>query len=366
MRAARYYGIEDIRVEEIEEPVCQEGHVMVKPAYVGICGTDLHEYLGGPTFAPVEPHPVTRETIPVTFGHEFSGTILEVGKGVSGLEPGQRVAIQPTISDGTCSACHAGLENVCYSGGFIGLSGGGGGLSDAVVIPAVNVLPLPSNIPLDIGALVEPLAVGWHAVAQSPLKNDSSILILGGGPIGIAVLLALRARGCGKIIVSEPSTSRQRFDLHFGADYVLDPRTDDVLKEVRCLTDGNGVDIAFDCAGVAPGLKAACQAIKARGTVVNVSIWEKAIPFQPNDLVFKEGKFLACLGYVRKDFEDVIEAIASGAMKPGDMVTRRVALENVVEDGFKTLINHKEDHVKILVDIAQTKLSGGPSERPTL
>lgn len=274
--------------------------------------SDLHEYLGGPTFAPETAHPVTKETIPVTFGHEFSGTVLEVGKGVKGFKTGQHVSIQPTIYDGTCGACKRNLQNICYNGGFVGLSGWGGGLSDAVVVPADYVLPLPDNIPLDVAALVEPLSVGWHAVKQSPLEKDSNVLILGGGPIGIAVILALRARGCGKIIVSEISTSRQKFAKHFGADEILDPRKDDVVARSKQLSGGEGVDIVFDCAGVAVGLEAACKAIKVKGTVVNVAIWEKAVPFQPNDLVFKEGKYVACLGYVKQDFRDVIEAISSG------------------------------------------------------
>jgi threonine dehydrogenase-like Zn-dependent dehydrogenase len=188
----------------------------------------------------------------------------------------------------------------------------GGGLSDAVVVPADYVLPLPEHIPLDIAALVEPLAVGWHAVTQSPLKEDSNILILGGGPIGIAVIQALRARGCGQIIVSELSASRQKFAKQFGADTILDPRKDDIVQKAHDLTGGLGVDIVFDCAGVAVGLGAACKAIKVKGTVVNVAIWEKAVPFQPNDLVFREGKYAACLGYVKQDFRDVIEAIATG------------------------------------------------------
>ncbi|KAF4626719.1 hypothetical protein G7Y89_g11438 [Cudoniella acicularis] len=336
MRAARFYGKEDIRVEQIEEPECKQGQIKIKPAFVGICGTDLHEYIGGPNFAPLTPHPVTKETIPITFGHEFSGTILALGPDVKNFKVGQNVSIQPTIYDGTCYAW---------------LSGWGGGLSDAVVVPANYALPLPDNIPLDIAALVEPLAVGWHAVSRSPLKSDSDVLILGGGPIGIAVIHALKARGCGKIIVSEISGSRQKFCKHFGADIVLDPRHDDVVAKVTEETGGNGVDIVFDCAGIAAGLKAACQSIKARGTVVNVAIWEKEILFQPNELVWKEGHYVACLGYVQQDFKDVIQAIASGAMKPGDMITSKVQLENVVEDGFKELIQNKEKHVKILVQI---------------
>ncbi|TVY23415.1 (R,R)-butanediol dehydrogenase [Lachnellula hyalina] len=351
MRAARYYGKEDIRVEEVEEPAVKDGWIKIKPAFVGICGTDLHEYLGGPNFAPVNPHPVTKETLPVTFGHEFSGTITSLGSGVTEFKVGQKVSIQATIYDTTCFACHDGLENVCYNGGFVGLSGWGGGLSDAVCVPANYVLPLPENIPLDIAALVEPLAVGWHAVSRSPLKNDSTVLILGGGPIGIAVIKALRARGCGKIIVSEISGSRQKFSLHFGADVILDPRKDDVVARAKEETGGEGVDIVFDCAGVASGLKSACQSIKPRGTVVNVAIWEREVPFQPNDLVFKEGNYVTSMGYVQQDFKDVIQAIGSGVMKPGDMITSKIALEDVVKSGFMELIHNKENHVKILVQI---------------
>ena len=169
---------------------------------------------------------------------------------------------------------------------------------------------------MDTGALVEPLSVGWHPVSQSPLKPDSSVLVLGGGPIGISCILALRARGCGEIIVSELSSSRQKFAKHFGATHIIDPTKEtSFVKKVYELTNGEGVDIVFDCAGVAAGLEAACQSIKPRGTIVNVAIWEKAVPFQPNNLVFREGKYLACLGYVQQDFKDVIQAISSGELQ---------------------------------------------------
>jgi len=126
----------------------------IAPAFVGICGTDLHEFMGGPNFSPVKPHPVTRETIPIGMGHEFSGTILEIGEGVSGsFKVGQKCAVQPTIYCGSCGACDNGVENACPNGGFIGLSGGGGGLSDEVVVPAEAVLPLPENVELDVGGM---------------------------------------------------------------------------------------------------------------------------------------------------------------------------------------------------------------------
>lgn len=220
------------------------------------------------------PHPVTRETIPIGIGHEFSGTIAEIGPDVVGAEKfrvGQKVAVQPTIYCGSCGACRHGVENACPNGGFIGLSGGGGGLSDEVVVPAEACLPLPENVDLDIGALVEPLSVAWHAVSASPLASipaeNASVLVLGGGPIGLAVVQVLLAHGTKKIIMSEVAAQRQKFARDFGAHHVLDPRTYDLVAVSRELCGGDGPDVVFDCAGVPASLETACNAIRPRGTV---------------------------------------------------------------------------------------------------
>ena len=194
---------------------------------------------------------------------------------------------------------------MCYKGGFIGLSGGGGGLSDSVVVPERAIHRLPDHISLDVGALVEPLSVAWHAISAAPVTQDSTILVLGGGPIGLAVVQCLRALKVKKIIMSEVSKSRQGFAKEFGAHHVLDPKTYDLVAISKELSRGDGPDVVFDCAGVPASLNTACQAVKARGTVVNVAIWEKEVPFQPNMLVFKEAHYTAVLGYQWKDFEAV-------------------------------------------------------------
>jgi threonine dehydrogenase-like Zn-dependent dehydrogenase len=129
--------------------------------------------------------------------------------------------------------------------------GGGGGLSGALTIPASTVLALPPNIPLDIGALVEPLSVAWHAISAAPLSPSDTVLVLGGGPIGLAVVQCLAAKGVKKVIVSEVAESRRKFAKEFGASIVLDPRSDDVVEETRKISGGVGVDVVFDCAGVA-------------------------------------------------------------------------------------------------------------------
>lgn len=347
----------------------------VAPAFVGICGTDIHEYLGGPTFAPTEPHPVTGETIPIGFGHEFSGVVAEVGENITDLKAGQNVVVQPTVCCWKCGACEVGAENACDKGGFIGLSGGGGGMSDFVVVPRYAVMNLPPNVPLEVGALVEPLAVGWHAVSASPIEPGDRCLVMGGGPIGLAVIQALKARKAGLIITAEISGQRQKFATKFGADHIINPAKEDVVKKSREYCSGfngkpdTGPDLVFDCAGVPASLTAACTAVRSRGTVVNVAIWEKEVPFNPNMLVFREGRYVAVLGYQKPDFEYVVSALASGAIQPAAMITKKIKLQDLVQEGMycscsflqhqtdschqgiMTLVTDKDNHVKILIDL---------------
>ncbi|KAH8173588.1 alcohol dehydrogenase groES-like domain-containing protein [Sarocladium implicatum] len=352
MRAARYYGQEDIRVEDIPEPKVGAGQVKIAPSFVGICGTDLHEYLGGPNFCPTSPHPVTGETIPVTLGHEFSGVITELGPGVTGFEVGQSCAIQPTIFCGSCAACDSHTENACHSGGFVGLSGYGGGLSEAVCVNATHVFPLPENVPLEIGALVEPLAVAWHAVsAAGEISSDAVVVVLGGGPIGLAAVLCLKAKGVKNVIVSEVASSRQEFARQFGASRVVNPVKEDLKIASLEASNGQGADVVLDCAGVPASIKSACDVVKVKGTVVNVAIWEKEIPFNPNWVTWKESTFKSVLGYQKEDFQAVVENLGTGAIKPADMITRKIKLENVVDEGIKALIHDKNNQVKILVDV---------------
>lgn len=130
MKAVRFHGKEDLRLESIPEPECGAGQIKVKPAWCGICGSDLHEYMGGPSLCPTTPHPITGEQVPLTFGHEFSGVIEEIGEGVSDkFAVGDRVCIQPIIYDGECGACKEGYINCCYKNGFVGLSGKHSGLN---------------------------------------------------------------------------------------------------------------------------------------------------------------------------------------------------------------------------------------------
>ncbi|KAL4867158.1 hypothetical protein BDV12DRAFT_123895 [Aspergillus spectabilis] len=352
MRAVRFHGKGDVRVDQIDEPVCGEGQVKIRPAFVGICGSDLHEYLAGPIVIPTTPHTLTGGQLPVTLGHEFSGIIEEVGQGVTGLKFGDRVAIRPNLSDGTCASCLYGRPNCCRNLGFIGFSSNAGGLSDHVAVPAKHAIPLPENFPLDLGAVVEPLTVAWHAVDRSPVGAAQTAIVVGGGPIGLAVVQVLKARGVQNVVVAEVSDQRREYAVTLGATHVFNPVTDDVIAKVRALTDDAGADISFECSGVQAGFDTAMKSIRVRGTTTIVSLWEKKPVIDAFDVVSYEKHVIGAAICEDGDFEAVIDAIASGKINPRPMITSKIRMEDVEEKGFKALVNERDKHLKILIDIA--------------
>ncbi|CAH0039778.1 unnamed protein product [Clonostachys rhizophaga] len=353
MKALRFHGQKDIRLDDVPIPTVSAGKVKIAPKFCGICGTDLHEYLGGANLIPKpgKPHPITNETYPITLGHEFSGVVEEVGEGVTHVKKGDRVCVQPIIYDGDCRSCTRGLVNCCDRNGFIGLSGWGGGLAESTVVPHTAVKKLPDNVSFEVGALVEPLAVGWHAVDISPFREGDSALVLGGGPIGLAVVQVLAGRGCSNIIVSEVSKKRREFALEFGAHNVIDPTAEDVVERVKALTGGRGADVGFDAAGVQIAVDSAFEALKARGTLVNIAVWDKKAGVDMNELVYRERHYMGAATFSLGDFEAVIQAISEGKIKPAGMITKKIQLDKVEAEGFSALIHDKENQVKILVDV---------------
>lgn len=164
------------------------------------------------------------------------------------------------------------------------------------------------------------------------------------------MLQALKARSCTNIIVSEVSAKRKEFALAFGADAVLDPTSDDIVARCRELCDGRGPHLVFDCAGVQAGLDQAILAVRARGAIVNIAVWEKPFVMNANPMLFRERRWLGVATYLKGDFEEVIAAIAAGKMPDvGKMITKRIGLGEVVEGGFETLVREKDRQVKILV-----------------
>ena len=345
MRAAMYYGNHKLVVEDVPEPVVKDGQVKVRVSRNGICGTDLHEYYDGPIFIPTEPHALTGKAMPVIIGHEFSGVITEVGKGVTDLQEGARVTIEPIYRCGTCRPCKAGLYHLCNVIGFHGLMADGG-MAEYTVVPRDQVHKLPDSISLELGALVEPMSVAYHAATRAGVNDQSTALIFGAGPIGIGLWFALRGMGLTEIDVVEPTEMRRKTIEALGAR-TLDPTSQDVSAIIADRTNGSGVDAAFDAAGVAPAVTTALESLGERRPLISVAIYDKPLPTPLLNLVLRERRIEGTICYTSVDYQAVIELMEKGHYDTTGWVDT-IPIGGVVEHGFEELRAGRK--MKLLVD----------------
>ncbi|CAK1367453.1 (R,R)-butanediol dehydrogenase [Cercospora beticola] len=357
IRSAFFHDKGDLRIEQVEHPPLLPGHIAIENKFCGLCGSDLH-FFHEQMFADTlkTPHPITGANLPIAMGHEFSGVVRAVGEGCKGgLKVGDKVAVMPTIFDGSCSACKTGATNVCRQTGFYGINTKTGGMGDGAVIPEDLVFKLPEGIDCDVGALVEPLAVAWHGISlvRDQITEDSTALIIGGGPIGAATLLGLRAKGVTRIAVSEPTLSRREFALQLGATASYNPLTDNVPAEApKSLGAPDGVDMVFDCAGVGPTMDTGLACLRAKGTLINLFVSTNATTYYSFPMISKEITMSSSLAYLSSDFREVIAAIETGKMDPRPLITKRIRLEDVVKEGLETLTQKDNQNCKILIDMS--------------
>ncbi|MEK8130034.1 2,3-butanediol dehydrogenase [Paenibacillus filicis] len=346
MQALRWHGVKDLRVDTVEAPTAHKGQVKIRIEACGICGSDLHEYVAGPIFIPEgAPHPLTKEQAPIVMGHEFSGQIVEVGEGVSRLQVGDRVVVEPVFSCGQCPNCKQGKYNLCEKMGFLGLAGGGGGFSEYVAVDEHMVHRIPDSLSYEQGALVEPSAVALYAVRSSQFKVGDRAVVFGTGPIGLLVIEALKASGASQIYAVELSEERRSKAEELGA-IGLNPAKLNVVEEIHRLT-GGGADVSFEVTGVPVVLNQAIQSAKTSGQIMIVSIFEREASLHPNQIVFQEKNITGVIGY-RNVFPAVISLMQQGYFPAEKLVTKRIALADVVEEGFEQLLKEK-NQIKILV-----------------
>ncbi|MCT9098107.1 2,3-butanediol dehydrogenase [Haloarchaeobius sp. HME9146] len=356
MRVANYYGPGDVRVESVSEPDLGPDEVRIEIAACGICGTDLHEYEEGPDLTPEEDtsHPLTGVSLPVPLGHEFSGTVTAVGDEAEGVAVGDEVTANPAMVCGDCRYCAEGRHNLCESVANTGLSAKSGGFAESAVVPADNVVQLPDGVPVEYGALVEPFSVGVHATRRSGMQTGDSVAVFGAGPIGISIVQAATAAGAKEVFVSEPRAKRREIAEEVGARTTLDPTTTEAVDEITDATDG-GVDVAFEAVGIEPTFKAAIEATKRGGQITAVGISDDDVGLTPNELVVVERTITGSNGYLSgpladREFEMVTSFLESGEFDPEPMITARISLEDIVEEGFEKLLDPESEHVKILVE----------------
>lgn len=232
----------------------------IAPAYVGICGTDLHIFHGDMG---------ARVAVPAVLGHEMSGRIVRVGAGVEGWSPGDAVTVMPLRRDDTCPACQAGHQHICQHLDFIGIDSPGA-MQQRWTVPATTLERLPGSLSLDHAALVEPAAVAVHDVGRAQVRDGEKAVVVGGGPVGILIALVARAAGADVRVV-EPSPHRRRLAEELGLA-TWDPATDDMAGPVRQWTGDAGADVAFEVSGAQGGVDTAVEVLGVRGRLCLVAI----------------------------------------------------------------------------------------------
>ncbi len=270
---------------------------------------------------------------------------------VQGFSVGEPVAADACQHCGTCYYCTHGLYNICENLAFTGLMNNGA-FAELVNVPANLLYKLPANFPAEAGALIEPLAVGMHAVKKAGSLLGQNVVVVGAGTIGLCTIMCAKAAGAAQVIALEMSGARKTKAHEVGATHVLDPNQCDALAEVRRLTGGLGADVSFECIGNKHTAKLAIDLIRKAGKCVLVGIFEEPSEFNFFELVATEKQVLGALAY-NGEFADVMAFIADGRLDITPLVTGRIQLEQIVGQGFEELVKNKEHNVKIIVSPAR-------------
>lgn len=341
MKAGAFIEKGVMGVIEVDEPPAPgTGEVQLDVAYCGVCGSDLHQVEYG--FA--EPNTI--------LGHEFSATVRLAGEGADAFRAGERVAVRPFLACGGCHLCASGRDQYCKDALAIGTAHGlasaviSGGMAPRINVPMAALHRLPDAIGLQHAALIEPLAVALHAVRASGIEKGESAVVMGAGPIGIALLSCLRAAGAGTIIVTERSRERAAQAASFGADEVLIAGQDDVGRRVRHLTRG-GADVVFDAVGMPGMLEEAVRHVTPGGRVQVVGVCMEPDRIFPAGWLMTEPRIQICFVYTAAEFAETAELVGTGKLAADRMISRVEPMADVAEV-FESLRTEKRD-IKVLL-----------------
>ncbi|MEU6198509.1 alcohol dehydrogenase catalytic domain-containing protein [Streptomyces sp. NPDC047061] len=334
--AVRYLAARSLDTATTENPPPGPGEVELAPAYVGICGTDLHIFHGDMD---------ARVAAPAVIGHEMSGRVVRVGPDVAGWAPGDAVTVMPLRWDDVCPACRAGHRHICQHLDFIGIDSPGA-MQQRWTVPAATLIRLPDSLPLDRAALVEPTAVAVHDVGRAAVREGERVVVVGGGPVGILIALVARAAGAD-VRVAELSAHRRALAEELGLA-AWDPAGDDVAERVREWTGDAGADVAFEVSGAAGGVNTAVEVLGVRGRLCLVAIHPRPREVNLHRFFWRELTLVGARLYDRSDFEKAVALVADGTVPAERLISRIVPLTEAPA-AFEAL-EAGGDVMKILVD----------------
>jgi 2-desacetyl-2-hydroxyethyl bacteriochlorophyllide A dehydrogenase len=335
MRAAFYEGARRFTTGTAPVPVPGTDEALLRTRRVGICGTDLHIFQGHLD------HRVPKRGV---IGHETLAEVAEAPAG-SGFAAGDRVVVEPLKFCGTCRACRMGGYYLCYDLKVLGVDLPGA-MREYWTVPAARLLPVPDTLSDDHAALIEPLAIATHDVGRAGVKTGDAVLVFGGGPIGTLIALVARHRGA-RVAVAEVNPFRVEMLRSFGLEAVGPDR--DVFRFVDEWTAGEGVDVAFEVTGNPAAVRAMTDVVRVWGTVSLVAIHSEPMPVNLYRMFARELHMHGSRLYAREDWEEAIRLAASGAVKVGPLVSRRIPLENL-QEGMEQALGGGPV-MKVLIDL---------------
>ncbi len=341
MRAGLVTGKEAIELIEFAAPVCEPGKVVVDIIYCGICGTDLHAWLSG------EPYN------PAICGHEWVGHATEVHKSVTTCKEGDRVAIGGRNACGACATCLSGDAQHCEVA-FAAICGLGpmaaphGGFAPQIAIDGSRLYGVDSRLSDEQASLIEPTAIAVHALRRTKIRLGDSVVVIGGGPIGLLVMQCARAAGAGTCVLLEPQPSRRKLATLTGADLVLDPTAPDATERLYEQVGTGGADVVFECAGIPATINQAVTLARRGGTVSLVGVANGMAEIQAAQWLVKEIELTASIAALREEFIVAQSMIADGRIQVAPLHTATVRLADMA-DAFAGLARNPEQ-VKVLVD----------------
>ncbi len=345
MKVAVMEGIGKIGFTERDIPVPKDDEVLVKLEYVGICGSDLHYYESGAIGDyVVKP--------PFVLGHEPGGVVVEVGKNVSHLKVGDRVALEPGKTCGHCEFCKEGKYNLCPDVIFFATPPVDGVFQEYVAHEADLCFKLPDNVSTLEGALIEPLAVGFHAAIQGDAHLGQKAVVMGSGCIGLVSMMALKARGVSEVYVVDIMEKRLDKAMELGADGVINGAKEDVVSKVMELTGGKGADLVIETAGTEITTRQAISLTKKGSTIVLVGYSKSGEMTLPMSLALdKELTFKTVFRY-RHIYPMAIDAVAKGKVNLKGIVTDIFSLDEA-QKAMDYSVNNKADIVKAVIKVTK-------------
>jgi len=336
MKALVYEGGWQMPLRDIEAPIPGSNDVIISVRAVGICGSDVHGFMGT----------TGRRKPPIVMGHEFSGVITATGEEVTDYRVGDRVIAQPLLVCGACDNCKAGLWNICVNRTGLGLNFNGA-YAESVRVPQQMLYRLPDDMSWEQGAMVEPVAVALHAVNRTPINLMDRVVIIGAGTIGLFTLLAARLKGAGQVIVTDLSRHRLEMARKLGADVVVNVREQNPLEVVQAHTNGNGADAVIEAVGITATVQQSLAVVRVGGHVTWIGNSQPDIELNMQQVVTREVTIAGTYGY-NVEFGQSIEAIRTGRIDIAPLIQKIAPLE----DGpqlFHDLAKGELDAIKVVL-----------------